>query len=53
MVGYYRSEEHLKWIMGNNDKGSLVYNENQEMALTLLTFIKRKMFNLLSFILMV
>jgi hypothetical protein len=26
MVGYYRSEEHLKWIMGNNDKGSLVYN---------------------------
>ena len=26
MLGYYRSEEHLKWIMGNNDKGSLVYN---------------------------
>jgi len=26
MVGYYRSEEHLKWIMGNNDKGSLIYN---------------------------
>ena len=26
LVGYYRDEEHLKWIMGNNDKGSLVYN---------------------------
>lgn len=26
MVGYYKNEEHLKWIMGNNDKGSLVYN---------------------------
>ncbi|MCR4620370.1 MAG: restriction endonuclease [Paludibacteraceae bacterium] len=26
LVGYYRSEEHLKWIMGKNDKGSLVYN---------------------------
>lgn len=26
LLGYYRSEEHLKWIMGNNDKGSLVYN---------------------------
>lgn len=26
LVGYYKSEEHLKWIMGNNDKGSLVYN---------------------------
>lgn len=26
MKGYYKNEEHLKWIMGNNDKGSLVYN---------------------------
>lgn len=26
LVGYYKSEEHLKWILGNNDKGSLVYN---------------------------
>ena len=26
LVGYYKSEEHLKWIMGANDKGSLVYN---------------------------
>lgn len=25
-MGYYKSEEHLKWIMGANDKGSLVYN---------------------------
>lgn len=26
LVGYYRDEKHLQWIMGNNDKGSLVYN---------------------------
>ena len=26
LIGYYKSEEHLQWIMGNNDKGSLVYN---------------------------
>ena len=26
LVGYYKSEEHLRWILGNNDKGSLVYN---------------------------
>ena len=26
MLGYYKSEEHMKWILGNNDKGSLVYN---------------------------
>ena len=26
LVGYYKSEGHLKWIMGANDKGSLVYN---------------------------
>ena len=26
LVGYYKSEEHLQWILGNNDKGSLVYN---------------------------
>ena len=26
LVGYYKDKEHLQWIMGNNDKGSLVYN---------------------------
>ncbi len=26
LLGYYKNEEHLKWIMGNNDLGSLVYN---------------------------
>lgn len=26
LVGYYKDEEHLKWILGNNDKGALVYN---------------------------
>ena len=26
MVGYYKSEKQLQWILGNNDKGSLVYN---------------------------
>ena len=26
LVGYYKDEEHLKWILGHNDKGSLVYN---------------------------
>jgi hypothetical protein len=26
LVGYYNGEKHLKWILGNNDKGSLVYN---------------------------
>lgn len=26
LVGYYKSEQHLQWILGNNDKGSLVYN---------------------------
>ena len=26
LVGYYKSEKHLQWIMGNNDKGALVYN---------------------------
>lgn len=26
MVGYYKDEDHLKWILGNNDKGTLVYN---------------------------
>lgn len=26
LVGYYRNKEHLQWILGNNDKGSLVYN---------------------------
>ena len=26
LVGYYKDESHLKWILGNNDKGSLIYN---------------------------
>ena len=26
LVGYYKSEKQLQWILGNNDKGSLVYN---------------------------
>lgn len=26
LVGYYRDNQHLQWIMGHNDKGSLVYN---------------------------
>ena len=26
LLGYYKDEEHLKWILGNNDKGTLVYN---------------------------
>lgn len=25
LVGYYKDEEHLKWILGDNDKGTLVY----------------------------
>ena len=26
LVGYYKNEDHLRWILGNNDKGSLIYN---------------------------
>ena len=26
MIGYYKDEKQLQWILGNNDKGSLVYN---------------------------
>lgn len=26
LFGYYKDEEHLRWILGKNDKGSLVYN---------------------------
>ncbi|MBQ5476328.1 MAG: hypothetical protein IIT64_00830, partial [Bacteroidaceae bacterium] len=26
LVGCYRSDEHLAWIMGNNDKGTNLYN---------------------------
>lgn len=26
LVGYYKDKKHLQWILGNNDKGSLVYN---------------------------
>lgn len=31
LVGYYKDEEHLKWILGHNDKGSLVYNVRLEL----------------------
>ena len=30
-MGYYKDEEHLKWILGHNDKGSLVYNVRLEV----------------------
>lgn len=26
MFGYYHDEDHLRWILGKNDKGSLIYN---------------------------
>jgi len=26
LVGYYKNKEQLQWILGNNDKGTLVYN---------------------------
>lgn len=26
LVGYYKSKEQLQWILGNNDRGSLIYN---------------------------
>jgi hypothetical protein len=26
LLGYYKNEAHLKWILGNNDRGSLIYN---------------------------
>lgn len=26
VIGCYRNEEHLKWILGANDRGSLIYN---------------------------
>lgn len=26
MMGYYKDDEHLKWILGNNNKGTLIYN---------------------------
>lgn len=26
LIGYYKNKEHLQWILGNNDKGSLIYN---------------------------
>lgn len=31
LVGYYKNKEHLQWILGNNDKGSLVYNVRLKM----------------------
>lgn len=31
LVGYYKNKEHLQWILGNNDKGALVYNVRLEM----------------------
>lgn len=33
MVGYYKNDEHLRWIMGGNKRGTLIYNvrlTNQE-----------------------
>lgn len=26
LLGYYKNDEQLRWIMGNNDRGKLVYN---------------------------
>lgn len=26
LIGYYKDKSHLQWILGNNDKGSLIYN---------------------------
>ncbi len=26
LLGYYKNDEQLRWIMGNNDRGTLVYN---------------------------
>lgn len=26
LVGFYKDEEHLQWILGNNDRGTMVYN---------------------------
>ena len=26
LIGYYKNKEHLQWILGNNDRGSLIYN---------------------------
>ncbi len=31
LVGYYKNKEHLQWILGNNDKGSLIYNVRLKM----------------------
>ena len=31
LFGYYKSHKHLQWIMGNNDKGTLVYNVRQAL----------------------
>lgn len=31
LVGYYKNKEQLQWILGNNDKGSLVYNVRLKM----------------------
>ena len=32
VVGYYRNEEHLRWILGNNNKGTLIYNVRAHRA---------------------
>lgn len=26
LLGYYKNDEQLRWIMGNNDRGTLIYN---------------------------
>lgn len=31
LIGYYKDENHLKWILGHNDKGSLIYNVRLEV----------------------
>ena len=31
LIGYYKNKEHLQWILGNNDKGSLIYNVRLKM----------------------
>lgn len=30
LVGYYKNKEHLQWILGNNDKNTLIYNVRLE-----------------------
>lgn len=34
LFGYYKDDDHLRWILGNNDKGSLVYNVRLQVGQT-------------------